>query len=545
VLDLEEDTCRRAIQDLLLSAYSCVDPDTGLPPFAFRLHQFISRGDTVYASLEPEAERHTTLEGQRFVPGHRDRILLPLVFCRECGQEYYCATKVIDSDGSARFEPRELNDQGGDDHDEAGFLYLSTDEIWRDDLPYLQEHLPEDWFEDTASGVRVQYGRRKLLPKRVIVSPSGQESDSGRECRWIAAPFRFCLHCGVAYGGQQRSDFGKLAELSSEGRSTATTILVLSSIRHLRDLAAEEARKLLSFTDNRQDASLQAGHFNDFIEVALLRHALYVAAKQAGDEGLAHEVLTQRAFDALALPRDRYAADPDVRFAAAHETDRAFRDVLGYRIYRDLERGWRITAPNLEQCGLLEIRYLSLDELCRSDPDWQGLHPALATASAETRCAIARVLLDFIRRELAIKVDYLDQHFHERLQQQSSQWLQAPWALDPNEKPRYASIVFPRSRRPGDYGGHVFLSARGAFGQYLRRSSTFPDCDHKLTLQDTDQLCRELLEVLRMAGLVEYAAPLKRGDEAPGYQLRAASMRWVAGDGQRGFADPLRTPALP
>ena len=31
------------------------------------------------------------------------------------------------------------------------------------------------------------------------------------------------------------------------------------------------ARKLLSFTDNRQDASLQAGHLNDFVQVALLR----------------------------------------------------------------------------------------------------------------------------------------------------------------------------------------------------------------------------------------------------------------------------------
>src|SRR5207248_6037397 len=45
--------------------------------------------------------------------------------------------------------------------------------------------------------------------------------------------------------------------------------------------------KMLSFTDNRQDASLQAGHFNDFIEVGVLRSALYRAVVQAGAEGLA------------------------------------------------------------------------------------------------------------------------------------------------------------------------------------------------------------------------------------------------------------------
>ena len=39
----------------------------------------------------------------------------------------------------------------------------------------------------------------------------------------------------------------------------------------------DETRKLLAFTDNRQDAALQAGHFNDFIFVTLLRGAILAA----------------------------------------------------------------------------------------------------------------------------------------------------------------------------------------------------------------------------------------------------------------------------
>ena len=35
-------------------------------------------------------------------------------------------------------------------------------------------------------------------------------------------------------------------------------------------------RKLLGFTDNRQDAALQAGHFNDFLFVSLLRGLFFV-----------------------------------------------------------------------------------------------------------------------------------------------------------------------------------------------------------------------------------------------------------------------------
>ncbi|GAJ02087.1 unnamed protein product, partial [marine sediment metagenome] len=79
-----EDVCEKSIQKALLSAYQCEpNPDTHFPPspFAFRLQQFFSRGDTVYASLEPESERYITVHGQKYVPNDRQRVLLPLVFC--------------------------------------------------------------------------------------------------------------------------------------------------------------------------------------------------------------------------------------------------------------------------------------------------------------------------------------------------------------------------------------------------------------------------------------------------------------------------------
>jgi hypothetical protein len=36
------------------------------------------------------------------------------------------------------------------------------------------------------------------------------------------------------------------------------------------------------FSDNRQDAALQAGHFNDFLQVLLTRAALLSATQKAG-----------------------------------------------------------------------------------------------------------------------------------------------------------------------------------------------------------------------------------------------------------------------
>ncbi len=547
---VDEARCAEAIERWLLAGYKCEpDPETALPPFAFRLHQFISPGDTLYASLEDEDTRYITVHGQRFVPGDRERLLFPLVFCRECGQEYYSVRRIVDEDtGKYRFEPREFADRLDDDEGVAGYLYLNTADPWPEDPEAVVNRVPGDWLEEHRGRLRVRRNRRSWLPEPVVIAPNGEEDDTGQDCAFITTPFRFCPSCGVSYSARQRSDFGKLASLSSEGRSSATTILSLSTILHLRNEESlpPSARKLLSFTDNRQDASLQAGHFNDFVEVGLLRGALYKAARQADPHGLSHDVLTERVFEALNLPLELYAANPHVLFHPLEETKQALRDVLGYRLYRDLRRGWRIISPNLEQCGLLQIDYRSLDELCAHEPVWENCHPALATASPETRARVAKTLLDYMRRELAIKVDYLNADYQDRIRQRSSQHLIAPWAIDEDERMEYAPIVFPRSSGGDPRDGNVFVSARGGFGVFLRRVDSFPEYQgERLRLEDTDRIIRDLLESLQKADIVQAVVKPRGKADVPGYQLVAASMIWKAGDGTRAFHDPIRVPNEP
>lgn len=548
--------CVELIERQLLASYgSEPNPDTGFPVFAFRLHQFISRGDTIYSSIEREDTRYLTVHGQQYVPGNRDKILMPLVFCRSCGQEYYCVRSTIDKESRMRrYEQRELSDLADGDDEEfegddtrPGFLFINSKDPWPEGGQDLLDRLPEDWLEEHRGNIRIKSNRHDWLPIPVRIGTNGIENETGTNAHFIWAPFRFCLSCGISFDFRQKSDFAKLTSLATEGRSTATTILGLSAIRYLRNdkTLRERAKKLLSFTDNRQDASLQAGHFNDFVETGLLRSALYKAIEKAGAEGLRYDDVVQNVFDALELPLEYYAADPDVRFRALDETKKALRSVLGYRLYRDLKRGWRITAPNLEQCGLLEIKYLSLEEVCEAQDLWQNRHPALASASAKTRTKIAKVLLDFMRRELAIKVEYLDQQRQEQIQQQSAQRLIAPWAIDENERMEHAAILYARPVRPGDYGGNVFLSPRGGFGQYLRRSQTFPEYGQRLSLAETQDICLQLLEGLRAAGLTEIVSEPRSEDEVPGYQIPASALVWAVGDGTKPFFDPIRVPRFP
>ena len=549
-------TCEYAIRRWLLAGYNCQpNPETKRKPFAFRLHQFISRGDAVFASLEDGTDRHYSLSGQQYVPGsEREKILLPLAFCRECGAEHYSVWMTRDAAAErVTFRPRELTDRIDDPIEgEAGFLYRDPANPWPDDDAEILDRLPDDWLEEHRGRQRVRSNLRGDLPRPVLVDTAGRISSSGQRYWFTNTPFRFCQNCGVSYRVRRgSSDFGQLATLGSGGRSTATTILSISSVRLLRDEPTLEdfARKLLSFTDNRQDASLQAGHFNDFVEVSLLRSSVYKAVLKADEDGLEHDELAQRVYKAMNLDFALFAADPGVEFAQRANTERAFRNVLAYRLYRDQKRGWRITSPNLEQSGLLRIDYPSLCDLCRSNSHWNGTHLALTEASPETRERICRALLDYLRRELAIDVEDLSAEFFERLQQQSSQLLREPWAIDEQERHEITPVVFPRGRRPHDRQFFTYVSGRSGFGIYLGRGQTLPEHDitnGRLTLADKDSMIRDLFRVLCSAGFVsEQIAASEDADDVPGYQLKASAMTWHVADGTTAFHDPIRVPNPP
>lgn len=539
--------CETALREALLAGYGHRDR-RNRPLFAFRLHQFVSKGDSVYASPEPEDVRHITLQAQRYVPGSdRRRALLPLAFCRECGQEYYVVRQGRTPEGAISYLPREVRDRSETDEGRPGYLYISQADPWPDEPEEYLDRLPESWLQSTNGTRKVNRSQRKNLPQKVWISGTAEEDGAGQVAWWLPVPFRFCLTCSVAYDARQTSDFGKLSTLGSEGRSSATTVMTLTSVRGLRGDASLDARakKLLSFTDNRQDASLQAGHFNDFVEVTLLRSALRRAAEAAGAEGLRHDTITLRVFEALDLPLRLYAADPDVKFAAREETDRALREVLGYYLYRDLRRGWRVTSPNLEQCGLLDIDYLSLGDFCRDESEWQGKHSALVSATPEDREKVCGVLLDFMRRELAIRVNFLDPAAQESVQQQSYQRLVPPWSIDDQERMERNRVVFPRAKGSSRGGPFVFLSPRGGFGFYLRRPGTLTPSTSDFPFDEVGQVIVELMELLTVPGILHRAMEPRESGDVSGYQLNASALIWRAGDGSKAFHDHIRVPRAP
>ena len=541
--DTSEHACATAIKETLQAGARIVDPSTDRPVFAFRLHQFLSKGDNVYVTLEPPTKRHVTSTYQVAAPATEtdgpDRILVPTAFCRECGQEYLAVTKV-DSDGT-RYAPRRDNDASGG-NDKSGYLFISDDQPW----PLTQEEaltdgrLPYSWvtYDPATGGPVIDPAKASHLPEPIYVDVTGRETDAqhGTYAAYLQSPFRFCLRCRTSYEQARGSDFAKLAKLSAEGRSSAMSLVTASVVRTLRATADLDprARKLLAFVDNRQDASLQAGHFNDFVQVTQLRGALYRALTKAED-GLTDEIVAKKVTEELGLTMADFAQKPDAKYSQKDEALRALREVTGYRLYLDLERGWRVTMPNLEQTGLLRIQYRDLPEVAQDEDAWDGSHSALREDEPKHREEIAAALLDELRRNLAIDVEYLTEDGFDLVRRLSAQHLKEPWSLPERERPPLAGVAFPGPGKRGQSRSNIYVSGRGQFGRFIIREYA----KRNLKTTDAGEIIKDLFTVLSEAGLLIEAVKAD-GDDSAGYRLRAAVIHWHAGNGLSGAEDRVR-----
>ncbi|OBI45205.1 DEAD/DEAH box helicase [Mycobacterium colombiense] len=527
------DECEQAIRATLLAGSSARRPDTGRPLFAFRLHQFLSKGDTVYVSIEDEARRHITSRYQVTVPDRPGDLLMPLAFCRECGQEYLVVARS--TEGSAvSYRPRRDRDASGGDQ-ANGYLYISSPQPWPVD-PVPEGRLPDSWLSDGD----VLERRRPYLPRRVHVDTTGAEVTAGGvEAAFVPAPFRFCLRCKVSYEQARGNDFAKLATLDAEGRSSAVSVVSTSIVRALNAIPDDElsasSRKLLTFVDNRQDASLQAGHFNDFVQMTQLRGAL---SKAVQADSLLHDSVAERVVESLGIPFADYAANPEAVYGARSSAERAFKEFIEYRLYADLQRGWRVTMPNLEQTGLLRIGYESLSEIAADDNLWSSTYRPLRDAAAGRREELCRIVLDEFRRELAVDVECLTDDGFDRLKRQSDQHLRGLWSIPPREPRPQPGVVSTQSGAPGRPRSEVRLTGRSALGRFIREASGLTLSGDPLDIADAQKVIEDILATLARAGLLTHVdIPRTAG---PNYRLKASAVIWTAGDGSSGAPDPLR-----
>lgn len=250
----------------------------------FRVHQFISQTGSVYTTLEPDHQRHVTLEPGMYREDAADnQPIFSNVFSRISGQAFLCVQRQGEFLVPREFHnltPVESDEDEGPEN--SGYLLQDPGE-WR--LEDELDLLPDTWFNTSRQGRRLKREWEKRLPRPIWFDRMGRCSDATPmeyKGLWVPAPLLLDPTCGTWYESRQTKEGTKLTKLGSEGRSTSTTILTWLILRQLEQANyALQDQKLLSFTDNRQDAALQSGHFNDFIQVVRLRAALHKALESS------------------------------------------------------------------------------------------------------------------------------------------------------------------------------------------------------------------------------------------------------------------------
>jgi len=505
----------------------------------FKLHQFISQTGSVYTTLDQDENRFITLEpGVYRVEDGAKKPIYPSVFSRASGHAFICVSKQ-----GNMLEPREFRAGSDDDQDATDGYLITGDDIW-DPLEDM-ELLPDAWIRHTRTGPVPDSKKKASFPTKLYFNELGECSES-KPLKWsgwfMKAPLLFDPTAGVFY--DTRTNEGtKLTKLGSEGRSTSTTITAFSILNRLNDAGyRDHDQKLLSFTDNRQDAALQAGHFNDFVQVVRLRAGIRKALELAPDQSLTYATLGEAIFKALNAPFLEYAnRNEEPQFASVREDyDRCFQDYLLYRAVADLRRSWRIVLPNLEQCALLEVTYADLDRRA-ADAAWNSF-PLIGGLPLEERKDFIATILDFFRLEFAIHSEnYLTQsrlkenekHFRERLR--------SPWTLDRNEELREPFFIrydplhrsaklFSKSMGPA--------SALGKFIKlYIRRNNV--DLDLKGT--NYRAFVEQLMAMLEQADFLKsQMAKNEKNELVPVYRLRLEKIIWKLGDGNSVKADVIK-----
>ncbi|WP_040573817.1 DEAD/DEAH box helicase [Pontibacter sp. BAB1700] len=354
-----------------------------------KIHQFISQTGNIYVTMEGRQQRTITLDDGLYLESDPDKRVYPVVFSRYSGYDFVSVKRDFEKGILLPRDPNNLpdkitkNDLKGSKKEgipartlkEEDFcdgyivLPMQNEAIWSDDMV---ETLPDTWTRTDRYGNLVPENFYEYrIPQQISFSNDGRFSSNPNELTYkgwfIAAPLLVDPTAGVVYDPRTKENT-KLMKVGNVGRSTATTITSFGILKaqHNQDVAKEQ-QKVMSFTDNRQDASLQTGHFNDFLLIGRIRSAIYHALRNEPNHALSIDNISAKVLAALNLKEEDYARNPGDPGWPDPDNVKAIKDLLILRILYDLRRGWRYNTPNLEQCGLLDVDYDGLQDFAAND----------------------------------------------------------------------------------------------------------------------------------------------------------------------------------
>ncbi len=370
-------------------------PNRGLIP---KLHAFFSQGRTIAACLE---HLHLNDRGEQVCPvcakaGQPDVPTYPVFFCRACGQEFL----GVGWTEAGALTPHDLD--APEYVGTPGYIYPAE---WDE----TTAPLPDTWLTPTGKVRGGKQGYQDAVPQHVTYCPRCRRVNSPcthekLALTFLRAPFLLCPACGIVHNRRAR-EFGKLFSFGTVGRSTATDILVSQTLATL----PPPARRIIAFSDNRQDTALQAAHMSDLAQRVAFRRVLYHTLRERGATAEQGDFLTLGQLgNALFETMRAYQILPPYQISQhgygrrqEQEQDRRFKRYLEFAAALELEQTHRRVHQNLEDVGLLVIGYNGLTEFAADTAIWVDI-PALAECTAAERYDYLLGFLNIMRQRLAV-----------------------------------------------------------------------------------------------------------------------------------------------
>ena len=516
----------------------------------YKIHQFIPQTGNVYATIGLPADRHCIVEEKLYCDElstpEKKVMYYPLVFSRLSGHEFYV---VRLDDASQKILPRNFEDRGQDDDDvdtSLGYIFICHDNEGPEtyELDLNSDDIPEDWFTG-GKGERRRLKRTYAdrLPCRIWITSSGFYSKNENDVLFaddiisgwfVSAPLMYDPTSKAVYKGNQ-SEWSKLAKIGGEGRSTATTILSYENIIQMKEAGVQDNdRKVLTFVDARQDAALQAGHFNDFIRIGKIRSAIWNAVKEA--KKVDNSEIALRVFEHLQLSTNDFSIRQDLCGSFVKDVEDIMIKYLNSIIYDDLAGTWSVIMPNLEDCALLRINYKHLHDEITGENGLKRLYDIteLEGLNDTQKEEFLIQIFDYLRHKLCIYSPDREKSAVESLTKSIKNNLKTPWTLDEHDRiDAFHALYLVRPDRRHRYNAESggWRSKLATFVKdYLGRYSGKTFANEGEYVDYMEELFDRLTNYIKC--------------ENGMYQLDCNSLLWEAGDGKTIRPDRVRIRTL-
>ena len=547
-LNLDEKVCQEHLTKFL-DWCNRINTQTQSNLLPYKIHQFIPQTGNVYATLENIDDRILEVKEKLYCEersnGDNKVMYYPLVFSRLSGHEFYVvkidSNKVMPRDFNGNFVAEEDSDVNN------GYILIphQNESISNYILDTNSDDIPPEWFTIRRNGDRaLKPNYAKKLPRPIYVNAEGDFSYnrpasefSFMEALFIPMPMSYDPSARVFYTGRH-AEYSKLTKIGGEGRSTATTVLSYENIILMNQLGVEaKDRKVMTFVDARQDAALQAGHFNDFIRIGKIRSAIWKAVSTSEDP-INSSNIARKVFDNLSLQFGDYAQNPNLTGGRANRVKEILVKYLDTIIFDDLVGNWSLNMPNLENCALLDIKYEFLHEEIFGIDGNERLYdnkPELEGLTDEQKEEFLTQVLDYFRHRLCLRTSTRNINPVRELENDIRTFLKKPWALDDSESigtSHELYLVKPNQRNMFNLESAGFRGKLATFVKDYLRNKT-----GRVFSGEDDYV--SYMHSLFTNVLGNYIV-----ENNGTYQLEYSSILWTEGDGEHPHQDMVQIRAI-